>query len=230
MESTTTETPIWTTVLRATTNERDEHGITPIVHASWTLESAAAESGLTITQVFFGDELQDLEGNKVVWDYQYHYEIEHKEDGLCMSLWWPVLHKPLAADQPAAHELFIGLYAGQVAGFYANESICIKAVSIDSSDLDGLQEIEYIGDHRLADLHHPARPIPNVLVLVEGGIVEVGTDMPIHLYVMDLDIQDEESEPTKQEKDMFDLVWNRLPEHRGVDDNGSIYDFSAVGL
>jgi hypothetical protein len=99
MEDTTTS-PIWTTVLRATTNERDEHGIRVDVHANWTLESAAAESGLTITQVFFGDHLQDLEGNKVVWDYQYHYEIEHKEDGLCMSIWWPVLHKPAPVEPP----------------------------------------------------------------------------------------------------------------------------------
>lgn len=86
---------VWTTVLRATTNVRDEHGISPQVHANWTLESAADESGLNITQIYFGDDLKDLEGNKVVWDYQHHYEIEHKEDGLCMSLWWPVLHRPL---------------------------------------------------------------------------------------------------------------------------------------
>lgn len=73
-------------------------------------------------------------------------------------------------------------------------------------------------------------PIPSVLVLLEKGIVEVGCDMPINLYVMDLDIQDDEKEPTKQEKGFFNTIWDRLPDHRGVDDNGSIYNFSAVGL
>lgn len=73
-------------------------------------------------------------------------------------------------------------------------------------------------------------PIPNVLILVEGGIVEVGIDMPVNLFIMDLDIMDEENEPSEQEKQFFNLVWDRLPEHRNVDDNGSIYDFAQVGL
>ena len=167
------ESKIWTTVLRATTNTRDEHGISVQCHASWTLETAADESGLKITQVYFGDDLKDLAGNPVSWNYNWHYEIEHRKDGLCESIWWPVLHKPAPVLAP---------------------------------------------------------PIPNVLVLVEGGVVEVGMDMPVNLFIMDLDIKDDEREPTKQERGMFDLIWDRLPEHRGVDDNGSIYDFSAVGL
>ena len=165
-----TETQIWTTVLRATTcNGGDIE-----THHTWELESAAYQGGLSITQVYFNGHLVDSEGNQVVWDYAYHYEVEHREDGICESIWWPVLHRPTPV-QP--------------------------------------------------------RPTYNVLVLLDKhGTVEVGTDGLLNVFILDETIKDHPNEPSEQEKQFFNLVWDRLPEHRGVDDNPSIYDFSAVGL
>lgn len=253
MESTTTVTPIWTTVLRAFTCELEEYGMASygtIVHnqAVWTMESAADESGLKLTQVYFGDDLKDFQGNPVTWNYDWSYEIQRNADGLWESIWWPVLHRK-HVDRAALMDKInasITIYEviddpdDDMESFLSNQVELAQSM-LKSNNLSESQREHWMGYKdaiqkvRLFTAEQPApalpKPVYNVLVLLDKhGTVEAGTDGLVNVFILDETIKDHPNEPTKQESEFFNMVWDRLPVHYAVEDNGSIYDFSEVGL